>query len=277
MTTTTPDAALFAQTGLSKRQVRDRVSRGQVNDIPDGPSRTVREIVRSNVMTRFNLLISALLVVILLVAPLNDALFAGVMVINTIIGIYQELKAKRTLDHLALLAAPRARVVRGGKVQEIQLSSVVVQDVLEVGPGDQIVVDGQVLTAANLEVDESLLTGESDAVEKESGDEVLSGSFVSAGGGRFMATRVGKDAYAAQLAEEAKKFTLVRSELRSGIDFILKLVSWLVVPTAVLLVWSQLDASESLKEALRGAVAGQTADGGQKPAIGVFGIKPVLD
>jgi cation-transporting ATPase E len=259
VTTTTSDAALFAQTGLSKRQVRDRIAKGQVNDIPEGPSRTVREIVRSNVVTRFNLLISALLVVILLVAPLNDALFAGVMVINTIIGIYQELKAKRTLDHLALLAAPRARVVRGGKVQEIKLSSVVVQDVLEVGPGDQIVVDGQVLTAANLEVDESLLTGESDAVDKSSGDEVLSGSFVSAGGGRFMATKVGKDAYAAQLAEQAKKFTLVRSELRSGIDFILKLVSWLVLPTALLLVWSQLDASESLKEALRGAVAGTVA------------------
>ena len=259
MTTTTPDTALFARTGLSKRQVRERVAKGQVNDIPEGPSRTVREIVRSNVVTRFNLLILALLVVILLVAPLNDALFAGVMVINTIIGIYQELKAKRTLDHLALLAAPRAKVVRGGKVHEINLSAVVVQDVLEVGPGDQIVVDGQVLTAANLEVDESLLTGESDAVEKVPGNQVLSGSFVSAGGGRFMATKVGKDAYAAQLAEQAKKFTLVRSELRSGIDFILKLVSWLVVPTAVLLVWSQLDASESLKEALRGAVAGTVA------------------
>ena len=259
MTTTKPDAARFAQTGLSKRQVKDRVAEGKVNDIPDGPSRTVREIVRSNVITRFNVLITVLLVVIVLVAPLQDALFAGVMVINTIIGIYQELKAKRTLDRLALLAAPRVRVVRDGKVQEVAVSSVVVQDVLEVGPGDQIVVDGQVLTATNLEVDESLLTGESDAIEKTSGDEVLSGSFVSAGGGRFMATKVGKDAYAVQLAEEAKKFTLVRSELRSGIDFILKLVSWLVGPTAALLVFSQLDASESLKEALRGAVAGTVA------------------
>ncbi len=259
MTTTKPDAAQFAQTGLSKRQVRDRVAQGQVNDVPEGPSRTVREIVRSNVITRFNLLISALLVVILLVAPLQDALFAGVMIVNTIIGIYQELKAKRTLDRLAVLAAPRVNVVRGGKVQKIAVSSVVIQDVLELAPGDQIVVDGQVLTTNNLEVDESLLTGESDAVDKVSGDQVLSGSFVSAGGGRFMATKVGKDAYAAQLAEQAKQFTLVRSELRSGIDFILKLVSWLVIPTAGLLVLSQLEASESVKEALRGAVAGTVA------------------
>ena len=140
MTATKPDAAQFAQTGLSKRQVRDRVAEGQVNDVPDGPSRTVREIVRSNVVTRFNLLISALLVVILLVAPLQDALFAGVMIVNTIIGIYQELKAKRTLDRLAVLAAPRVSVVRAGKVQKIAASDVVLQDVLEVAPGDQIVV-----------------------------------------------------------------------------------------------------------------------------------------
>ncbi|NNF09970.1 MAG: cation-translocating P-type ATPase, partial [Acidimicrobiia bacterium] len=223
MTTTKPDAVQYAQTGLSKRQVKDRVAEGKVNTLPDGPSRTVREIVRSNIITRFNILIAALLVVSILVAPLQDSLFAGVMIINTIIGIYQELKAKRTLDRLALLAAPKARVVRGGKVQEIDVSTVVIQDVLEVGPGDQIVVDGQVLTTSNLEVDESLLTGESDAIEKAPGDEVLSGSFVSAGGGRFMATKVGRDAYAAQLAEQAKVFTLVRSELRSGIDWILKL------------------------------------------------------
>jgi len=259
VTATKPEAAQFAVTGLSKRQVRDRVAEGQVNDVPDGPSRTVREIVRSNVITRFNLLISALLVVIVLVAPLQDALFAGVMVVNTIIGIYQELKAKRTLDRLAVLAAPRVSVVRDGKVKKIAASDVVIQEVLEIAPGDQIVVDGQILTASNLEIDESLLTGESDAILKTSGDQVLSGSFVSAGGGRFMATKVGKDAYAVQLAEQAKQFTLVRSELRSGIDLILKLVSWLVVPTAALLVWSQLDASESLKEALRGAVAGTVA------------------
>ncbi|MEE8491135.1 MAG: HAD-IC family P-type ATPase [Acidimicrobiia bacterium] len=259
MTATKPDAARFAETGLSKRQVREREAAGKVNEVPDGPSRTVREIVRANVVTRFNILISALLVVILLVAPIQDALFAGVMIINTLIGIYQELKAKRTLDHLALLAAPRAQIIRDGKTKEVDVRALVLQDVLEVGPGDQIVVDGQVLTSNNFEVDESLLTGESDAVTKEPGDQVLSGSFVSAGGGRYMATRVGKDAYAVKLAEEAKKFGLVRSELRTGIDFILKTVSWLVIPTVILLVWSQLNAEASLKRALQGAVAGTVA------------------
>ena len=159
VTATKPDAARFAETGLSKRQVREREAAGKVNEVPDGPSRTVREIVRANVVTRFNILISALLVVILLVAPIQDALFAGVMIINTLIGIYQELKAKRTLDQLALLAAPRAQIVRDGKIKEVDVRALVLQDVLEVGPGDQIVVDGQVLTSNNFEVDESLLTG----------------------------------------------------------------------------------------------------------------------
>jgi cation-transporting ATPase E len=259
MTVTTPEAAEFAQTGLSKRQVRERVAKGQVNDVPDTPSRTVREIVLANLITRFNILITALLVIILLVAPIQDALFGLVMIINIIIGIYQELKAKRTLDRLALLANPKATVVRDGKARDVPVGEVVLQDVLELKPGDQIVVDGKVLTAAGLEVDESLLTGESDAIEKAPGDTVLSGSFVAAGSGRFMATKVGKDAYAVKLAEEARKFTLVHSDLRQGIDLILKIVSWMIWPTMVLLVWSQLVADDNFKDAVRGAVAGTVA------------------
>jgi cation-transporting ATPase E len=245
--------------GLTEVEVAERVARGQVNDVPATPSRTVREIVRSNVLTRFNALLGTLLVVILIVGPIQDALFGGVLVANTLVGIVQELRAKRKLDKLAVLTAPRARVLRGGSVRELSVPSVVLDDVLELQPGDQVVVDGDVLDTAGLEIDESLLTGEADPVEKRLGDEVLSGSFVSAGSGRYRATRVGREAYAAGLAEEARRFTVTRSELRSGIDTILRLVTWAIVPTAILLVISQLRSSASVHDALRGAVAGTVA------------------
>src|SRR5439155_3379964 len=128
--------------------------------------------------------------------------------------------------------------------------------VLEAAIGDQIVVDGRVLAGQGFQVDESLLSGESDPIEKAPGDEVLSGSFVVAGGGRYQATRVGRQAYAVRLAEEARRFSLVKSELRDGINRILKYVSWLIIPTAILLFWSQLLVSSGLRHAVSGAVAG---------------------
>jgi cation-transporting ATPase E len=245
--------------GLAESEVAERIALGQVNDVPATPSRTVREIVRSNVLTRFNALLGALLVVILVVGPIQDALFGGVLVANTLVGIVQELRAKRKLDKLEVLTAPKARVLRGGSVRELSVPSVVLDDLLELQPGDQVVVDGEVLDAGGLEIDESLLTGEAEPVEKHLGDEVLSGSFVSAGSGRYRATRVGHEAYAVRLAEEARRFTLTRSELRSGIDTILRLVTWAIVPTAILLVISQLRASGTARDALRGAVAGTVA------------------
>ena len=242
--------------GLSSAEVQERIDRGEVNDVPHGTSRTVAEIVRANIFTRFNMLLGVLVVVVLFVAPIQDALFGFVLVANASIGIVQELRAKQALDRLALLTAPRARVVRQGAVGELAVDLVVLDDVLELQPGDQIVVDGVVLASTGLEIDESLLTGESDPVAKDPGDGVLSGSFVAAGAGRYRATKVGKEAYAVRLAEEARKFTLVRSELRAGVDWILGLVGWLLVPTEILLIWSQLEANESLKEAIRSAVAG---------------------
>jgi magnesium-transporting ATPase (P-type) len=245
--------------GLTRAEVDERRARGQVNDVPAAPSRTVREIVRTNVFTRFNALLGSMLVVILIVGPIQDALFGFVLIANAGVGIYQEVRAKRTLDRLALLTSPRARVVREGQTSELAVSEVVLDDVLELQPGDQVVVDGEVLEGRNLEVDESLLTGESEPVTKQAEDEVLSGSFVAAGSGRFRATRVGAEAYAAQLAEQARRFTLTRSELRAGIDQILRIVTWLLIPTATLLFISQLRANDSLYEALRRSVAGTVA------------------
>jgi cation-transporting P-type ATPase E len=245
--------------GLTLEQVAERRARGLVNDVAVVPSRTVGQIVRANVFTRFNALLGSLLVVILIVGPIQDALFGFVLISNASIGIYQELSAKRTLDSLAVLTAPRARVVREGQASEVPVDQVVLDDVLALQPGDQIVVDGEVLEASGLEVDESLLTGESEPVLKTPGDEVLSGSFVAAGDGRFRATRVGSEAYAAQLAEQGRRFGLTRSELRTGIDKILRIVTWLLIPTATLLVISQLRSNASVRDAIRGSVAGTVA------------------
>ncbi|MFL6252313.1 MAG: HAD-IC family P-type ATPase, partial [Actinomycetes bacterium] len=250
---------LTARGGLSTAEVADRVARGLVNDVPSAPTRTIGQIVRSNVLTRFNLLLGSLLAVILVVGPLQDALFGLVIVANTVVGIVQELRAKRTLDRLEVVNAPRARVVRDGRVGELAVGQVVLDDVLEAAAGDQVVVDGQVLDAAGLEVDESLLTGESEPVARRAGDRLLSGSFVAAGSGRYQATKVGREAYAVQLTEQARRFTLARSELRAGVDQILKYVTWALVPTAVLLFVSQLRLEHGVRAGLSGAVAGTVA------------------
>ena len=249
----------MAEQGLSAAEVAQRVAEGQVNDVPSAPTRTIGQIVRSNLLTRFNLLLGSLLVVILVVGPLQDALFGLVIVANTLVGIVQEVRAKRTLDRLEVVNAPRARVVRDGQVGELAVGQVVLDDVLEAAAGDQVVVDGEVLEAAGLEVDESLLTGESETVTRKAGDRLLSGSFVAAGSGRYRATKVGREAYAVQLTEEARRFTLARSELRAGVDQILKYVTWALVPTAALLFVSQLRLEHGVRAGLSGAVAGTVA------------------
>src|SRR4029450_2293608 len=169
--------------GLSAAEVAERVARGLVNDVPSAPTRTIGQILRANLLTRFNLLLGSLLAVILVVGPLQDALFGLVIVANTVVGVVQEVRAKRTLDRLEVVNAPRARVVRDGQVAELAVGQVVLDDVLEAAAGDQVVVDGEVLEAAGLEVDESLLTGESETVARRPGDRPLSGSFGAGGGG----------------------------------------------------------------------------------------------
>ncbi len=246
--------------GLSQDEVRRRIEAGQVNVVDQGPSRTTGDIVRANVVTRFNILLAVMLAIVLLVLrEPRDALFGIVLVSNAAIGIIQELRAKRTLDRLELVAAPRVRALRSGKVTEVPTDRIVRDDIIEISAGDQLAVDGVVIVASGLEINESLLTGESDPIHKVPGDECMSGSFVAAGSGRYKATKVGADAYTAKLADEAKKFTLVRSELRSGIDLIIAGVSWAVGPMIAALVWSQMSADRTFIEALGGGVAAAVA------------------
>ncbi|MEP6973579.1 MAG: HAD-IC family P-type ATPase [Actinomycetota bacterium] len=248
-----------AERGLTAAEVAERDTRGQVNRVPRTHTRTIRQIVRANVFTRFNALLGGMLAIILIVGPVQDALFGFVLVANAAIGIWQELRAKRTLDRLNVVTAPKAHVVRDGAAQEIAVDHVVLDDVLELLPGGQIVVDGDVTLSDGLELDESLLTGESEAVLKVPGDHALSGSFVAAGSGRMVATAIGVDAYAVKLALEARRFTLTRSELQAGVDRILRWVTFAIVPTATLLFVSQIRHHDSWRAAVGGAVAGTVA------------------
>ncbi|MFI6473389.1 cation-translocating P-type ATPase [Streptomyces sp. NPDC050516] len=243
--------------GLTTAEVAERVARGEVNDVPVRSSRSTAEIVRGNVFTRFNAIIGVLWAIMLVVAPIQDSLFGFVIIANTGIGIIQEMRAKKTLDGLAVIGEAKPTVRRDGRAAEISTSEIVLGDVIELGPGDKIVVDGEAVEADGLEVDESLLTGEADPVLKKPGDKMMSGAFVVAGGGAFTATKVGREAYAAQLAEEASRFTLVHSELRSGISTILKYVTWMMIPTALGLVISQLVVKDNnFKDSIARTVGG---------------------
>ncbi|WTP59329.1 cation-translocating P-type ATPase [Streptomyces phaeochromogenes] len=243
--------------GLTAAEVAERVARGEVNDVPVRSSRSTADIVRANVFTRFNAIIGVLWLIMMFVAPFQDSLFGYVILANTGIGIIQELRAKKTLDSLAVIGEARPTVRRDGVAAEVGTSEIVLGDLIEIGPGDKIVVDGECVEADGLEIDESLLTGEADPVVKQPGDQVMSGSFVVAGGGAFTATKVGREAYAVQLAEEASRFTLVHSELRTGISTILKYVTWMMIPAAIGLAITQLVVkNDDFKASIARAVGG---------------------
>ena len=226
--------------GLTAEQVAARIASGQTNDVPDRASRSVKDIIRGNVFTRINAILMVLLVIVLSTGSVIDGMFGLLIVANSGIGIIQEIRAKRTLDALAIVSQAKPMVRRDGVAVALAPKDVVLDDIIELGSGDQIVVDGEVVTSTALEVDESLLTGEADPVHKSAGQQMLSGSFVAAGSGAYRATKVGGDAYAAKLAEEASKFTLVHSELRSGIDRILKFITYLMIPAGALIIYNQL-------------------------------------
>ena len=248
-----------APKGLTAAEVEQRRREGRTNDVPDAPVRTVGQIVRNNVLTPVNAIIGSMFVLIMVAGFPADALFAGVVVSNSVIGIAQELKARRTLRKLAVLSAPRARVVRDAQALEVGTSEVVADDILELRPGDQVVVDGEVVAARGLEIDESLLTGESDPVDKSPGDGVMSGSFVNAGAGWYRATAIGADSYAARLSGEARRFKLAGSELRGGVNVVLRRLTWIIPLAAVLLLGRLLATEDRWQEALRGTVAAAVA------------------
>ncbi len=242
--------------GLTGDEVERRIRDGRTNTVPDRTSRSLGEIIRSNLLTRFNFIITVLAAVVLTVGEPADALFAFVMVINTAVGVVQELRAKNTLDRLRVLIAPVVNVRRDGHVLGVDPEAVVDGDVILLAPGDQVAVDARVVENSGLEVDESALTGEADPVGKLVGDTVWSGSAVTAGEAVVVTEAVGTATWIHALVTQAKEYAPATSELRSGVDQILRLVGWVIAPLGALLAWSQFRSDQSRDDAIISAVAG---------------------
>jgi cation-transporting P-type ATPase E len=226
--------------GLTPAEVTQRVADGRANDVPSRATRSVADIVRANVFTRINAILAVLFAIVLATGSLINGLFGLLIIVNSVVGMVQELRAKHTLDRLSILGQAKPRVRRADATRELPPNEVVSDDVVELGPGDQVVVDGTVIEGTGLEVDESLLTGEADPVPKQIGATVMSGSFVVTGTGAYRTTKVGHEAYAAKLTAEASKFTLVRSELQGGINKILQFITYLLIPAGALIIYTQL-------------------------------------
>ncbi len=245
--------------GLREGEVADRVAAGQVNITPELPGRSLGQIVAANVFTVVNAIMLTLFVLVLVSGNPRDGLFVGVVLSNSVIGVVQEVRARRELERLEVITEPRATVIRDGEPLDIASDEIVLDDVVELRLGGQVAVDGVALDATGLRLDESMLTGESLPVSKEVGDDVLSGSFVVAGNGRIRAVAVGADSYASTLATEAKQFTAAESRLRRGIDTILRWLTVIIPVASIFLFVNLLGAEDHWQDALLGTVAAAVA------------------
>ena len=241
--------------GLTGAEAAARLAARGEQDAPSS-SRSTASIVRANVITPFNAILTALGAVTLVFGDWRDALFLGIVVTNAGIGIWQELRAKRKLDELAALVAPRATVVRDGEERELRVVEVVEGDLLRLGPGDQVVADGHLVSSDGLQLDESILTGESRPVSKGGGDEIRSGSFAVEGTGSFIVSAVGGDSYAERLVGEVREFRHPRSPLERVINRLLYILVAAMVPLGVMLITVLWKQDVGVRHAVNTAVAG---------------------
>ena len=242
-------------TGLTNEQVQERIAQRKVNTNENPNTRTYKQIIRENTLTFFNFLNLALMVMVLLVGSYKNSMFVGIILINTVIGIIQEIRAKKTLDRLAILTESKAVVLREGRHWSISTEKLVMDDLILLKTGDQIPADSVVLEGT-LEVNESLLTGESDNLLKKEGDELYSGSFVTAGQACCQVIHVGKDNYASQITSEAKEFKRHNSELRNSLNIILKVISIIIFPLGLMLFYKQyMIAGDTIKNSVVNTVA----------------------
>ncbi len=229
--------------GLRAAEVDVRTADGRSNAYRAETSRSALSIIRANVFTLFNGIVFACFGILFALGRWQDALFGFAAVANAVIGSVQEFRAKAALDKLALLNAAQARVRRDAVEQEVAQSAVVLADILVLRAGDQVPADARIVRSRGLQIDESMLTGESDAVDKHPGDEALSGSIVVGGEGDAQVVRVGADAYANAFADEAKRFSLVGSELRDSINRVLSWVGWAIGPIGLLVLNAQMQVA----------------------------------
>jgi cation-transporting ATPase E len=240
--------------GLSTKEAQARLRK--LGPAPENSSRSTASIVAGNVFTLFNAIIGAFFVLDLALGLYADSIFGLIAVINSYIGIRQELKAKATLDELAVLVAPHAKVVRDGEVQELIATEVVPGDLIQVGPGDQLIADGEVAASRGMTMDESLLTGESDGIRKGDGDRVLSGSFCVSGSGHYVVDAVREESYAGKIAGEAKIFRHPPSPLQEEVNRVILASTYVMLPLAALLILSLKLHSVGLHSAAQTATAG---------------------
>lgn len=240
--------------GLSSKEAAARLRK--LGPPPETSSRSTSSIVAGNVFTLFNAIIGAFFVLDLGLGLYADSIFGLIAVVNSYIGIRQELKAKATLDELAVLVAPHARVVRDGAVVELTANEVVPGDVIQVGPGDQLIADGEAIASRGMTVDESLLTGESDGIKKEDGDRVLSGSFCVSGSGHYVVDAVREQSYAGRIAGEAKTFRHPPSPLQEEVNRVIIASTYVMLPLAAVLILSLNLRNVGLEEAAQTATAG---------------------
>jgi len=239
-----------APTGLSAPEAAARRARGLANASPDGSGRSFARILAANVFTVFNAIVGGSFVLLLILGSWQDALFGVFVVANTAIGVVQEFRAKRTLDRLAVLNAPRVLVRRDGVDVDSAAADVVLGDLLALRPGDQVAADARLVECRELELDESVLTGEAEPVSATNGRELLSGSSVVGGTGLAVVTRVGLDSYAARITAEARQFALVDSELRRTVARIVRWLSIGLIPVGAIVVNGQMRAAGGWSVAL---------------------------
>jgi len=238
--------------GLSESQVIARRQRGQGNDVQFQTSRSYLQILQKNAFTFINTVLFAIGIVLILMGQMGDAFVtAGLVLLNVIVGVSQEGRAKRKLEQIALLTRPKATVVRSGQEKSVDPSEIVLGDVLVVRPGDQIVVDGQVIGDGRVEVDESLLTGESEHVPKQAGDAVYSGSFCVTGTAFYEAQKVGADSFVSQLTAGARAFRQIKTPLQRDINSIIRILVLLVTQLGILLGISFVMREVPLVEGVR--------------------------
>ena len=243
--------------GLTKYEVEYRKNNGLSNEDKIKYTRTTKEIILSNCITLFNILNISLFILVLTTGSIQNTLFIGTILFNTIIAIYQELKAKKILDNIKVTDSDTVVVIRDGEKQTIKKEEIVLDDVVYISSGDSILTDLEVLKSSSLEVDESIITGESDAIIKRKDDKIMSGSIVTSGSGYAKVISVGKNSYASNLIKEASEVSDNSSYLQRTINTILKIVTVLIIPVGILLFISQyFHSNQTYSEAILSTVAG---------------------
>lgn len=242
-------------TGLSSQQVKERISKNLTNDYEITTTKSIKEIITKNTFTVFNLLNILIALLIITTGSYKNLLFIGVVIINISVGTYREIKAKKSIDSLSLLNQAKVTVLRDGKLLKVAQKDIVIDDIIYLESGSQIVVDGKVVESSGFECDESALTGESDAITKNIGDLVYSGSYVISGNAYIQATKIGIDSYIAQLTLKAKSGKSNEGVLLNNLNHIIKLLSYFIIPIGTILFITSLMKKIQYNEAILGSTA----------------------